>query len=187
MRQIAPLIAVLVLAGCGNERTPPPDVNTPGPPIGAAQARYPEHGISFLAPGGWRLTPGTAPLVVTAQTGQATLAVWRYPRTEPLPRTSAHLRAARAALVAEAQRRDPTFKLEKGSVIRVAGAPAVQLRATETINGLPRKVRSTHVYTRGAEIVLDAYTTAEHFDRVDQQVFRPVLRTLKIAEPRAAK
>jgi hypothetical protein len=188
MRRTAPTIAALaLLAGCGNDRTPVPDVVTPGPPIGAAQVRYPEAGISFLAPGGWRLTPGTAPLVVTAQTGQATLAVWRYPRTEPLPRTSAQLRAARDALVAEAKRRDPTFKLEHGSVTEVGGAPAVQLRATETINGLPRKVRSTHVYARGAEIVFDAYTAAEHFDRVDQQVFRPVLRTVKLSEPRAAK
>jgi hypothetical protein len=179
--------AALVLAGCGNERTPAPDVRTPGPPIGTMQARYPEHGIAFKAPGGWRLAPGDAPLVATVQTGQATIAVWRYPRSEPLPRTQAHLEAARDALIAAATARDSTFKPIKTAVTRVDGAPAVQVRATETIDGQPRTVRSTHVYKRGAEVVVDAYAPAKDFRRVDAQAFRPMLRSLRITKPRAGK
>jgi hypothetical protein len=176
--------AAVLLAGCGNERTPAPDVKTPGPPIGSTPARYPRHGIAFAAPGGWRLGPGTAPLVATVQTGQATIAVWRYPRTEPLPRSTGHLRAARDALVSAAKARDPTFKPIKTAVTRVAGAPAVQVRATETIDGQPRTVRSTHVYKQGAEVVVDAYAPQKDFRRVDAQVFRPLLRSLKISKPR---
>lgn len=179
--------AALVLAGCGNERTPAPDVKTPGPPIGTTQARYPEHGIAFKAPGGWRLAPGSEPLVATVQTGQATIAVWRYPRTEPLPRSQTHLAAARDALIAAAQARDASFKPIKTAVTEVDGAPAVQVRATETIDGQPRTVRSTHVYKRGAEVVVDAYAPEKDFRRVDAQAFRPMLRSLRITAPRKKK
>jgi hypothetical protein len=177
------IAATALLAGCGNDRTPAPDVKTPGPPIGTTPARYPQHGIAFTAPGGWRLGRGEAPLVATAQTGQATIAVWRYPRSEPLPRSTAHLRAARDALVSAAKARDATFEAIKTAVTRVAGAPAVQVRATETIDGQPRTVRSTHVYKQGAEIVVDAYAPEKHFRRVDAQVFRPLLRSLRITKP----
>lgn len=184
MRRALPTIASFaLLAGCGNDRTPPPDVKTPGPPIGATQARYPAHGIAFKAPGGWRLQPGEAPLVATVQTGQATIAIWRYPRTESLPSTTAHLEAARDALLNAAKTRDSTFKPIKTDVTKVDGAPAVQVRATETIDGQPRTVRSTHIYEHGAEVVVDAYAPDKDFRRVDAQVFRPMLRSLRITKP----
>jgi hypothetical protein len=184
MRPALTLIAAAaLLAGCGNERPPAPDVKTPGGPVGTTAARYPKQGITFTAPGGWRLTPGAAPLVATVQTGQATVAVWRYPRGEALPRSQAQLRAARDALLAAAKARDPTFDALKSSTIRVAGAPAVQVRATETIDGHARMVRSTHVYKHGAEVVVDSYAPAKDFRRVDAQVFRPLLRTLRITRP----
>jgi hypothetical protein len=179
-RALIATTATVLLAGCGNERTPAPDVATPGPPIGTTPARYPQHGIAFAAPGGWKVSPGTAPLVATVQTGQATVAVWRYPRAEPLPRSKAHLSAARDALVAAAQARDATFKPIKTALTKVNGAPAVQVRATETIDGQPRTVRSTHIYKRGAEVVVDAYAPQKDFVRVDAQVFRPLLRSLRI-------
>jgi hypothetical protein len=56
----------------------------------------------------------------------------------------------------------------------------VQLRGTETIVGRPRMVRSTHVYTKNSEVVVDAFAPEQDFRRVDAQVFRPLLKSLKI-------
>jgi hypothetical protein len=185
MRRVPILVLVSVLlAGCGTPRHPVVDTAAPGPPIGAKPLRYPAQGITFLSPGGWNVTKGTPPLVTTVQSGGATIAVWRYPRTEPLPQTKVDLKAALDALVGAAKARDATFAPIKTAVTKVGGAPAVQVRAKETIAGHPRIVRSTHVYKLGAEVVVDSYAPAASFRRVDGQVFRLLLQTLRIAKPR---
>lgn len=174
-----------MLAGCGTQRQLPPDVTTPGPPIGSQPASFPAAGLSFLAPNGWLRTDGQGTLVTTISTGEATIAIYRYPRTETLPRTRAELDAALTALVGAAKARDSTFTEIKRGRLRVDGHPAVQLRGTETVVGRPRMVRSTHVYADGAEIVVDAFAPQADFRRVDAQVFRGVLRSLRIMRPKA--
>jgi hypothetical protein len=179
------LAAALAAAasGCGNQRQAPPDVTTPGPPLGTTQQAFPAAGLRFQAPAGWTITPGTAPLIVTITTGQATLAVYRYPRSEALPASKAQLGAALDALVAAAKTRDPTFQEIRRNTLQVDGKPAVQLRGTETVDGQPRVVRSTHVYADGGEVVVDAFAPASDFRRVDAQAFRGVLRSLAISKP----
>jgi hypothetical protein len=178
---IIAVAAALALCGCGNDRTKPPDVKTAGQPLGSNDARFPTQGIRFLAPAGWSLDSGVAPLVATTQTGRATVAIWRYPRSEPLPRTKAQLTAARDALVAAATARDPTFKAVRTIIRRLRGVPAIVLLGTETIEGQPRTVRSTHVYAHGAETVVDAYAPAEDFERLDASVFRPLVGSLRVS------
>jgi hypothetical protein len=179
---VAATLAVLA-GGCGNNRQPPPDVHTPGPPLGSNQAEYPQAGLHFLAPAGWNTDAGQPPLVATIATGDASVAIFRYPRTEPLPKTRAQLDAALDSLVAAAKARDATFTELKRGRLRVDGKPAVQVRGTETIEGHPRTVRSTHVYAEGAEIVIDAFAPADVFKRVDAEVFRHVLRSMQISKP----
>ncbi len=189
----APRTALSVLAlgastllgwGCGNERTLPPDVKTPGPPLGSNTQSYDAAGLEFQAPAGWNVQPGEPPLVTTIATGQAAVSIFRYPRTEPLPATPAALDAAAAALVDAARTRDPTFAEIKRARLRVDGRPAVVVRGTETVAGQPRTVRSTHVYAFGGEVVVDAIAPAEDFKRVDAEVFRPLVRSLRIRAPR---
>lgn len=177
--------ACLALAACGNDKTEPPDVTTPGRALGSVPTNIPEQGISFDAPGGWNVDRGQAPLVATVATGQATVAVWRYPRNERLPKSEAELEAAKDALLRAAKERDPTFEEIKSAATEIAGLPAVQIRARETISGQPRVVRSTHIYAFGAEVVVDAYSSADAFRRVDADVFRPLLRTLEVSRPRS--
>ena len=180
------LAAGLALNGCGNSRTPTPDVSTPGPPIGSYEVKYPKQGIRFQAPAGWILSQGTGTLVASIGVGSSSMSIWRYPRTEPLPRTRAQLEQARQALVAAAQARDPTFKAAKATVTRIAGAHAIVIRGTETIEGNERMVRSAHVYSHAAEVVVDALAPARDFRRVDAAFFRPLLRSLRIGRaPRA--
>jgi hypothetical protein len=180
------LLAVVLLAGCGNSRQQAPDVRTPGPVFGSELVRYPAAGLTFpKAPAGWARSTGDAPLVATIATGEATIGIFRYPRTDTLPKTKAELDAAATALVAAAKARDPTFTEIKRGRLKVDGQPALQIRGTETIAGQPRTVRTTHIYAFGGEIVVDAYAPDDDFRRVDSQAFRPLVASMKIAAPEA--
>jgi hypothetical protein len=175
--------AAILAGGCGNQQVDPPDASVPARPVGTTPAFFDQQGLRFGVPGGWHVRSGAAPLVATVQSGTATVAVWRYPRSEPLPKTNAQLTQARDLLLQTAKARDQTFKEAKTAITKLDSHPAIQVRGTETISGQPRTVRSTHVYAFGAEIVVDAFAPAGVFDRVDSEVFRPLLRSLRLQSP----
>ncbi|WP_354697417.1 hypothetical protein DSM112329_03044 [Paraconexibacter sp. AEG42_29] len=179
-----PLLLALVASGCGKERQPSPDVKTPGPVYGSENVRYPAAGLEFpQAPSGWSRSLAAAPAIVTIATGEATIGIFRYPRTEALPKTKKDLDNAATALIAAAKARDPSFTELKRARLKVDGQPAVQIRGTETIAGKPRTVRTTHIYAFGGEIVVDAYAPEKDFRRVDTQAFRPLVASMKITAP----
>jgi hypothetical protein len=173
----AAAIAALA-AGCGGD-------SSSGDTAKPAQASgsFPQAGVSFTPPADWNVDAGRGHLVATAQAGQATVAVWRYPRTETLPKSKLELQAARDALIGASRRRDASFEQIKTAATTIAGQPAVQIRAREHIAGQPRTVRSTHIYAHGAEYVVDAYADADSFRAVDAKVFQPLLRSLHVAAP----
>jgi hypothetical protein len=171
------------LAGCGNARTPPPDLATARPPTAFARQVFPSAGVRLRAPGNWQVQPGSPPLVVAVRSGLASVAVWRYPRDARLPASKAQLRTALRRLVARVRSRDATFVLESAGVVAVARRGAVQLRGLETIDGQRREVRSTHLYAHGAEVVVDAYAPPDQFRTVDRRVFHPLLRGLRLQAP----
>jgi hypothetical protein len=174
-----------VLAGCGNSRTPPPDLSQASPPAAFAKQVFPAAGLRLRAPSNWLLQPGSPPLVVAVRSGLASVAVWRYPRTGRLPQSRAQLRAALRRLVALVRARDATFLLESVGVVAVAHRGAIQLRGLETIDGQRREVRSTHLYAQGAELVVDAYAPPPQFRTVDRLVFHRLLRGLRLQTPTA--
>lgn len=174
----AAAIAALAAAGCGS------DSSTKTATTSAAESgSFPAQGISFKPPADWSVDQGKGHLVATAQAGQATVAVWRYPRGEKLPKSKLELQAARDALIKASSKRDVTFEQIKTAATVIAGEPAVQIRARQHIAGQPRTVRSTHIYANGAEIVVDAYADADSFRKIDADVFRPMLRSLRVSEP----
>ena len=177
------LLACVLLAGCGNEQAKPPDVAVPAHPAGSTPVSFAPAGIRLAAPGGWKVQPGQAPLVATIQSGTAQIAIWRYPRTEPLPKTTAQLHQARDLLLQAAKARDQTFKDSKAVITKVGGHPAIQVRGTETLAGQPRTVRSTHVYAFGGEVVVDAFAPAPVFGQVDSEAFRPLVKSLRLRAP----
>jgi hypothetical protein len=178
-------LPVLVFAGCGSDKEKAPDTSSIPTGGGTVVVKYPAAGVAFRAPEGWRRQAGKAPLVAAVQTGQATIAVWRYPRDEQLPVTHSGLKAAKEALVGQIQKRDPSFKVEKAKLLHVGPKRAVQVLGRGTINGNPRMIRSTHIYTQKSEYVVDAYAPETVFNRVDRGVFAPVLESLEISKPRA--
>ena len=168
-------------AGCGGSSSNDKTTAQPQQSTG----RFPAAGIAFTPPTGWSTDGGKGALVATSQIGQATVAVWRYPRTQRLPKSKDELKAARDALLKASAKADATFEVIKTAPTEIAGQPAVQIRARETIAGQPRTVRSTHIYAHGAEIVVDAYADADNFRRIDAKYFRPLLRSLRVTSPAA--
>lgn len=179
------LCAAALLAGCGNDRTPPPDVATPVAATTGTTERSDAAGLEFTVPVGWNLRQGEPPLVATITSGRASVSIFRYPRTEPLPRSRAELDDAVEALAGAARQRDPGFRVVARDRARVDGRPAVVLRGTEVVAGEPRTVRSTHVYAFGGEVVVDAFAPAEDFPPTDAGAFRALVRSLRLTDPGA--
>jgi len=183
---IAALVAVL--AGCGNDRTPVPDLGLIPAPKGFRAAIYPAQGLRFRAPTNWRISPGRGTHVATVAIGDAQVGVFRFPRTEPLPATRDQLNAARDAVVKQIEGRDPTFKLTSTRLVLKQGIRAVEVVGVGTNLTNPsvqRSMRSLHAYGQGAEIVIDAFAPAKDFARVDEQTFGPMTRSLKLRAPKA--
>jgi hypothetical protein len=179
------LVAAALLAGCGNDRTPPPDVSLIRAPGAFRTVIYPASGISLRMPTRWRAEMGEGTRVATVSTGLAQITVWRFAREEPLPVTRTHLDNARKALIDQVKARDPTFVVSSSRVILHRGLRAVEIVGVGTNQGKRRRARSLHAYGRGAEIVVDAFAPPKDFQRVDEQTFRPVLRSLKLRAPRS--
>lgn len=190
MPAVRPLLALIALialpvAGCGFERTTPPDLGTASPPTTFQPLSFPSDGLALRSPANWHVARGSTPLVAAIDSGRATLAVWRYERAETLPRTAPEVRKVVPALVAQVRKRDPGVRLDPPRVGRYAGAPGVMLTGEQTIFGRRERLRSVHVFSDGAEVVLDAYAPPGQFARVDREVFQPVLASLRIGPPRA--
>ena len=183
-RSRPPLIliaALLVFAcGCGYERTKPPDLAAPEPPTSFQKRSFKKEGLALKAPVNWRSTAGKLPLVVAFTSGRASLALWRYPRSERLPKSRGEVAKVLPALVRAARGRDRSLRLDKPRIVTIDGAPGAVLTGVETILGQRRRVRSVHLYTPGAEVVIDAFAPPAVFPRVDRQVFRAVVASLRV-------
>ncbi len=172
-------------AGCGRERLAVPDVSRPAAVAGLTGVARPALGLTLALPSTWSRAPGRDPLVATATSGTAQIAVWRYPRTEPLPDDARALREARSRLVDAARTRDPSFDLVRARTTRVDDRRAITVVGDATIGGLRRRVRSTHVFAGDAEVVVDAYASLRDFDAADAAAFRPVVRSVRLTRPGA--
>jgi hypothetical protein len=171
---------MLLAAGCGNSRTPAPDLSRPAVPHGTQQLAFPASGLSLRAPANWQVSYQQAPLVVTISSGHAVVAVWRYPRSERLPDTQPTLAAARLRLLDAVRARDPRVHLIRSSLGTVDGDHAIEVDAIEQIAGETRRVRSLHVFAISAELVLDEYAPPSVFHTVDHDVFSPLKRSLRV-------
>ena len=181
--------AAILLAGCGNERTPVPDLGLIPAPKGFREAGVKAQGVQFRAPTNWRVVAGSDAQLATVAIGDAQVGIWRYERSEPLPETRAQLGAARQALVAQIESRDPTFKLTSTRLVVKPGFRGVEVVGTGTnlANGsIQRSMRSLHAYGHGVEGVMDAFAPLRDFARVDEQTFGPMARSLRLTAPRAS-
>ena len=179
-RLICLLLAGAVLSACGNDRTPAADVDTPEPPQGERTVRLKEAGIRFQAPGNWPDLPLEEPRVGGIRSGRATVAIWRYARDQELPASRDELERARDLLLERVESRDPEYEADRTRIVRRGGARGIELLGRQTLAGQPARTRSAHLFKDGREYVVDAYAPPEHFERLDEQVFLPLLRSLRI-------
>jgi hypothetical protein len=178
--KVALAASIGLLAGCGNARAPVPSLTHAAAPDGFRTLRFPAAGVSFRAPRSWPVISQQAPLVTVVASGNAAIALWRYPRSEPPPASGARLAAARGSLLAAIRARQGAIQVLGSRLVRVGGAPAIQVNAIERIDGRPRRVLSTHVFAGGGEIVLEEYAPPALFRRLRRPVFAPVRRSLAI-------
>jgi hypothetical protein len=183
VRRASAAIATLALVGCGQERLPVPDVDRPAASAQATPREFAQAGVRFDAPADWSFGRGTAPLVTSTSSGSATIAIWRYPRTEPLP-TGKALDGAEQALLDAVKQRDRTYEEVSTEQTRVDGEPAIELIGEQRVAGRTRRVRSTHVFAHGAELVIDQYAAPRDFPAVDRTVFVPLVDSLRLDDPK---
>jgi hypothetical protein len=174
------LCAAATLSACGNSRVSPPDVAAPQPPRGTHLASYPQAGVSVVIPDNWRAEQGASPLVASIASGTATVAIWRYRRAEPLPRSAGAFDRARRELVRAAHRRDRSLRVRTAQVVRFDGRPALEIVGVERVAGERRMVRSTHVFRDRSEVVVEALAPPAAFGGLERTVFDPLLRSLVI-------
>jgi hypothetical protein len=170
----------LLLAGCGDSRATVPSLSQPAAPRGFSTLGYPRAGIALVRPSNWPVLAEQAPMVSLFSSGDAVVALWRYPRSTPPPSGSTALGQARDALVSAARARDPGLRLIRSAILQIDHVSAIELDAFERIGSGQRRVRSLHLYVPGAEIVLEEYAPAAIFHAVDHAVFSPVKRSLRL-------
>jgi hypothetical protein len=182
VRSIAPLalLCCALVAGCGDDDSGQTTTARIAPP---QRVDYGQYGISFRTDPSWSVNGGLRPHVSAIASGAASVAIWRFPRTERLPRTRLELRQALRSVVASARRRDTTFRRIEGHTMRVDGRPAIEIRATDRLDGRQRATRTLHLYAYKAEIVVEGWTAPTDAARADRVLFDPLLRSLRIARP----
>jgi hypothetical protein len=177
------LLGAGALAACGERRTAAPDVSRPAAPTGSVARGFPSLGLDFRSAANWSYEIGRPPLVAMMSSGQGVVAIWRYPRAQPLPSRLAQLRSARRALLLAARARDPTFAARQDRILHLAGQPAIELLGVETVGGQRQALRSVHVYAHADEFVVDALAPERYFAAVDASLFVPLLGTLRFPTP----
>src|SRR4051794_18949822 len=168
MRRLIAIAVALTASGCGTQPLHAPDpqqVREPGRPV---QLHDPRTGLRFSAPLNWVKRIRTNPGIFRIASGAADVSGWAYPRSERLPRTRAELAIARDALVAEAKKRNGTFRLASSKITKVHDLPAIELRGTQTILGRSIQTHSIHVYRAPGEYVFEALAPASTFTIADR-------------------
>jgi hypothetical protein len=97
---------------------------------------------------------------------------------------------ARLELISAVRERDPKIVIRSSRVVEINGVKGIELVAVETVGTAKRKVRSTHLYANGLEVVVDAMAPPSQFARADRAAFVPLTRSvhmIKVPAPKTDK
>ena len=182
MRVSSAVVAVgcLAVVGCGDSRSPVPSLTRPAAAHGYRTLRFPNAGVSISAPASWSQVAERRPLLTAVTSGDAVIALWRYPGRRPPTTSSAALAAARGSLLRAIGARNRPVRVLSSTGTLIDGRPAIELSALESIAGHPRQVLSTHLFTGGAEVVLEEYAPPAIFRALRHPLFARVRRSLAV-------
>ena len=177
---LAAVLSTCLLAACGTEKTVLPDPDAP--PTGPSrEVRFPRAGMTVRLREPITVTRRSPPAVFRfSMPSGAVVSALAYTREEPVPSTPGELRQARRRLEDAVVARDPRFRTESARIIRMAGAPGVEVVGTQDLSGGRLKTRSVHLSKGSAEYVLELIAAKGSFATVDRSVFSPMLLTLEV-------
>jgi hypothetical protein len=172
------LTLCLPLAACGNHPVKVPDLSQTASPVGVRGFVSPGGDVAFSYPANWALVPRDPPGVATVASGGASATVWGY-RTVSIVSTPQAAGLARDRFVASLKSRDPGFVITKTGLIQVFQAPAFEIEGQTRIGGQLLHIRSVHIFRGVGEYVVDMLADGPVFNRVNVQVFQPLLVSLR--------
>jgi hypothetical protein len=174
------LLLVLALPACGHERTEAPEIEVASnDPVDRHE--FPRYGVVVSVPRSLPLQRRPRPEVFRVYLGQPFVSMFAYRRRERIPRRPGELAAARRRLIREVEERDPGFDLRRSRLTEVAGGKTVELVGDQTISRGQLRTRSVHVYKGGAEYVIELLAPVGEFARMDREVLRPLLASLRLS------
>ena len=182
-RRAAPLalsIAVVSLAGCGNDRFEPRSLNI-APSESSRTLRYPPAGLTVDIPQGFGVKRGRYPSVFRATLGESFISAFVYRRAEQLPRDDAELTTARQRLERTIRERSKGYELRSSRNARAGGARTAELVGEQTLSQRRFRIRSLHVFKGQAEYVIELAAPVKAFSRLDRVVTPLLKRTLKVS------
>jgi hypothetical protein len=177
---LAAVVSACLLAACGTEKTVLPDPDAA--PTGASrEIRFPQAGMTVRLRQPIRVARRSPPAVFRfSMPSGAVVSALAYKRREPVPSSPADLRQGRRRLQDAVIARDPHFRVDSARIVRVAGAPGVEVVGTQDLSGGRLRTRSVHLYKGAAEYVFELIAARGSFAKVDRSVFSPMLRTLEV-------
>jgi hypothetical protein len=174
------LLCALALAACGYERAEAPEIRVASDaPLDRLE--FPRYGVVVSVPRSLPLQRRPRPEVFRLYLGEPFASMFAYRRRERIPRRPAELAAARRRLIREVKERDPGFEVRTSRLTEVAGGKTVELIGDQTISRGRLRTRSVHVYKGNAEYVIELLAPVREFERSDREVFRPLLRSLRLS------
>jgi len=175
----AVLALALVLAGCGNERVPPPDIGRPAAPIAYETFTTPGEELSFDVPRNWDAVPGPGPELARIASGSAVATVYAYERDD-LGTGEEDLEEHRERLIDSLQERAPGFQVTNTRIEEIAGIPAIEIRGRGRVGIRDVRTRALHLYAADAEYVIDAYADPAVFALANRFCFAPLVDSLEL-------
>lgn len=169
-----------MLAACGEEQEPAPDVFAVKEPNGAKREVFRSAGIELERPANWKIRRRDPPGVFEILSGEALVAGWAYPREEPLPETASQLDAAARRLTEAIVERDSSFRVRRAEPSSVGDSLAIDILGTQRISKRKLRTRSVHVFEGNVEYVFEALAPPRPFKRTNK-VLAQILRTLEVS------
>ncbi len=179
MRPLAVSLALVALAGCGNERFEPKSFEV-DPEQDVRTIRYPNAGVTVDLPRGFGVRKTPSPGVFRATLGESFVSMFAYRRAEQLPRNEEELRIAQRRLERAIAARSRGYRRRSSRTARIAGARALELVGDQTLSEQRLRTRSLHVFKGSVEYVIEIAAPVRGFARVDRAVTPTLKRTLEL-------